>query len=84
MQDLPENQDPSVRYVVDEVTGEITYLDGYKETGDLKEEPAPKKRGRRAKADAPADAEESGDPGAEDDEKPAKETAATDVRELGS
>jgi hypothetical protein len=79
VQDLPENQDPSVRHTVNEVTGEVTYWDDVVETGELKE-PAKPKRGRKPKAVEPAEDEESGDPGTE---VPA-EVAATSVRELGS
>ena len=74
VQDLPENQDPSVRYTVNEVTGEITR---WAEPEESKAKPKAKPK---AKADEPADVEESGDAG---DEVPV-EVAATSVRELGS
>lgn len=75
VQDLPENQDPSVRWTLNEVTGEITPWDDVVETGEEK----PKKR-RTAKSAAPADAAESGDAGG----KTPVEVAATSARELGS
>ena len=77
VQDLPENQDESVRYTVIEQTGEIVPWD-LPETGVLEEDqPIRPKRGKARKwADVKADAEASGDAGAE--------VAATAVRELGS
>ena len=77
VQDLPENQDPSVRKTVIEQTGQVIEWPPM-EKGTLVEERP--KRGRKAKAVEPADAEESGEPG---DEAPA-EVAAMNVRELGS
>lgn len=71
VQDLPENQDPAVRYTLNEVTGEIT-------PWPEEETPAPKKKAaaKKAAADVPADAVETG---------VASETAsALSARELGS
>lgn len=72
VQDLPENQDPTVRYTVIEQTGEVVPWD-LPETGVLEDEGPAKKRGRKP---AKAVDEGAGHPGAE--------VAATSVRELGS
>lgn len=52
VQDLPENQDPSVRYTVDEMTGKVTPFDAPAEKPKKRAAPAPKKE---ATSDAPAE-----------------------------
>lgn len=100
VQDLPENQDPSVRYTLDEMTGMKTQWD--KEQGsaisedekseiDEDEKPEPKKRPVK-KASSPAKSSDGGDDDRADDEghgvagaKPSeKSMGITSVRETGS
>lgn len=89
VQDLPENQDPAVRYTLDEVVRTVTPW-----PEPATERPAAKKAAKKAPAKkasasaelelgepAPADDEEHGDAGAEASEKAA---VITSVRETGS
>jgi hypothetical protein len=88
VQDLPENQDPSVRHTVDEVTGIVTQWDDEPEP---KEKPAKKRAAKKAAPSTgtedggdhvPADDAGSGDAGAEAASEKAVDT--TSLRELGS
>lgn len=83
VQDLPENQDPSVRHTVIEQTGEVVPWD-LPETGVLEEKPKRRKgaKGQHAVKPDPDVVEDAGLDGSED-EKPV-EVAKTSVRELGS
>ena len=82
VQELPENQAPEVAYNLIEQTGEKVPLEIPVIEAEPAEEKPAKRRGRKprqdAPADAPADDEESGDAG----DDPVVEVAA--VRELGS
>lgn len=91
MQDLPENQDPSVAYITDEVTKAVWPFEpaDFREKGT--ETPKPKKRAaRKPKEPADlvtpgADQDDEADPGDDDELEPVKAAAdPTSLREVGS